>query len=383
MVMRFVDIDGHVLEPSGLWVENLEGRYKGRAMRFVNDDEGLETWIIDGLPNAKLSKKTSANLATIGMSADWRRENIFEKRALSWEDGRALQPAACDPHERVKLMDAEGIDASVLYPSLGLSWMGTTRDPGLAAAYCRVYNDWIIAFCKAYPQRLFPAITLPWSDVPESVGELRRTAASGPRVIMTPSHPPHDIPYGDPHWDPVWTELEEQDVPVGLHPASGGSSPAAVLHPNLQTVHWWGFTMGAVDMQITFASLFQGALFERFSRLNLVVLESGCLWMPYLLERMDDKFKVLGFTTPMKHKPSEYFHRQCFVDMDPDDELAPIAAQLLGADRLMWAYDYPHSDSAVNPIVNLKNTLGGLSEEDQRKIAGENATSLFRLPTVG
>ena len=69
--------------------------------------------------------------------------------------------------------------------------------------------------------------------------------------------------------------------------------------------------------------------------------------------------------------------------MDPDDELAPIAAQLLGADRLMWAYDYPHSDSAVNPIVNLKNTLGGLSEEDQRKIAGENATSLFRLPTVG
>ena len=378
--MQFVDIDGHILEPPDLWTETLEPEYRSRAMRFVNDQEGLETWIIDGRPSEKLSKRTSANLATIGKGADWRRENIFEKHALSWEDGRAMHPAACDPQERVRLMDREGIAASILYPSLGLSWMGTTRDPGLAAAYCRVYNDWIIGFCRHDPQRLFPALTLPWTDVSESVKEMRRTAHVGPRTVMCPSHPPHDISYGNPHWDPIWAEFQEQEVPVGLHPASGGSSPAGILYPNLRTVHWWGFTTGAIDIQVTFAGLFQEAVFERFPGLKLVILESGCLWMPYLLERMDEKYKVLGFTTPMKLKPSEYFHRQCWIDMDPDDELGAIGAKLLGADKLMWAYDYPHSDSAVDPVVNLRKTLQGLPEAEQRKIAGDNAIKLFHLP---
>ena len=192
--MKFVDIDGHILEPSDLWVKNLEPKYRSRAMRFENDEEGLEYWLIDGERNRKLCKSTSANLATIGKSAEWRRENLFEKRTVSWEDGRDMNPGACDPHERVKLMDREGIDVSFLFPSLGLSWMVETRDPGLAAAYCRVYNDWMVDFCRHYPHRLFPCLTLPWTDVPESVKEMRRTADVGAMAIMTPSAPPTTSP---------------------------------------------------------------------------------------------------------------------------------------------------------------------------------------------
>ena len=103
--MKFVDIDGHILEPPDLWTENLEPEYRDRAMQFKKDEEGLDYWVIDGQVHGKLVKSTSANLATIGKSAEWRKEHIFEKHDVSYDDGRAMAPGACDPGERVKLMD--------------------------------------------------------------------------------------------------------------------------------------------------------------------------------------------------------------------------------------------------------------------------------------
>ena len=154
--MKFVDIDGHILEPPNLWVENLEPKWRDRAMRFVDDEEGLECWSIDGIMTGFLGKRRASNMATIGKSAEWRKENIFEKKTLTWDQGRTIAPAACDPAERIKLMNAEEIDVSILFPSIGLSWMGMDLEPGLVAAYCRVYNDWLAEFCGGARVGSFP-----------------------------------------------------------------------------------------------------------------------------------------------------------------------------------------------------------------------------------
>ena len=377
--MKFVDIDGHILEPPDLWVENLEPEYRDRAMQFKKDDDGLDYWVIDGQVHGKLVKSTSANLATIGKSAEWRKEHIFEKHDVSYDDGRAMAPGACDPAERVKLMDKEGIDVSVLFPSLGLSWMATTKDPGLAAAYCRVYNDWIMDFCSARPGRLYPSVLLPWTDVGESVKELKRTSDWGPRAVMVPSSPPKDLAYGKRYWDPLWTEFQEQDVPLSLHPASGGTGVSGILYPEFAMPSWWTFSTNGLDVILGFTSFFQESAFDRFPDLKVLVLESGCGWMPWMLNRMDERFEVLGFTTPMMEKPSFYFRRQGWIDMDPDDEIGAMTIGLLGADKVMWAYDYPHSDSPIDPVVNLKKTLSVLPEEDQKKVAGQNAIGIYNF----
>ena len=65
--------------------------------------------------------------------------------------------------------------------------------------------------------------------------------------------------------------------------------------------------------------------------------------------------------------------------MDPDDEFAPFVIDYLGADKVVWAYDYPHSDSPTEPVKNLERLLGNLPEEDMRKVAGQNALDLYRL----
>ena len=78
-------------------------------------------------------------------------------------------------------MDADGIDAAFLYPSLGL-FAGAIHDPQLAAATRRAYNRWLADYCKPYPDRLFGVAMLPMQDIDLAIAEMRfakRNWASG------------------------------------------------------------------------------------------------------------------------------------------------------------------------------------------------------------
>ena len=379
MAMNFVDVDGHILEPSDLWTTRVDARYRDRALQLLKDDDGLEFWSVDGEAIPYFAGGTSADAATIGKSEQWRLENIYEKRSLTWQDGLDMNPGACDPVERIKLMDREGIDLSILYATLGLMLPGIP-DPELSAAHCRAYNDWIVEFCRTCPERLVPAVFLPWGDVDETLKELKRTSGIGRRAIEAPAGPPGDLSFADAHWDPVWAELQDQGVPVALHVGYAGTPIGTILHPELMArPSWWDFIVGPLDTVTAFVSFFQGAVFDRYPELKLVVLEADCAWMPWLLHRMDEIRDVIGFTAPMQLRPSEYFQRQCWVSMEPDDELALDAIAHLGADKLVWAYDFPHSDSGTDPVVNLKETLKDLSAEDQHRIMARNAIELYQL----
>ena len=372
-----IDVDGHILEPSDLWIENIEPEFRDRAMRMGVGEDGLEQWFSEGEGDVFLNHGTSANMATVGRTKEWRQKNIFENPSVTWEEGREMNPGARDPDARVKLMDEEEIDKSILYPSLGLSWVAT-KDPALAAAYCRVYNDWLVDFCSDHPGRLYPAIILPWTDVNEAVRELNRTAGVGPRAVMCPASPPHNRSYGSRYWDPLWAEFQDQDMPPALHVSAGGTPTSSLLYPDITMPSWWVFSTSQ-DIQLSFMSFFQGGVFDRFPNFRLVVLESGTLWMPYMLDRMDEKFEVIGFTMESKEEPSTYFKTRGWISMEPEDEYGALTAELLGADRILWAYDYPHSDSWTGPVKTLKESLSRLPEDDQRKVMGENALDLYKL----
>ena len=101
--------------------------------------------------------------------------------------------------------------------------------------------------------------------------------------------------------------------------------------------------------------------------------------MPYILDRMDEKFEVIGFSMESKEELSTYFKTRGWISMEPEDEYGALTAQLLGADRVLWAYDYPHSDSWTGPVKTLRETLSKLPEDDQRKVMGDNALDLYKL----
>ena len=129
----------------------------------------------------------------------------------------------------------------------------------------------------------------------------------------------------------------------------------------------------------TMTSLFQGGMFDRFPDQKVVALEAGCGWLQFWLERMDEYFKRYGFETPMTRPPSEYFHRQCWISMEPSEKIGLTMIDLVGADRFIWASDYPHSDAEMNVVTELKKTLSPLSDSDLRKVLGDNAVKIYNL----
>ena len=92
-----------------------------------------------------------------------------------------------------------------------------------------------------------------------------------------------------------------------------------------------------------FTTLFDYGVFDRFPRSGVIVLESGGGWIGYWLDRIDAVYAhtFIGRTVPLEHKPSDYFRERIWISCDPDERTIPALAERFGADRFLWASDFP------------------------------------------
>jgi predicted TIM-barrel fold metal-dependent hydrolase len=113
--------------------------------------------------------------------------------------------------------------------------------------------------------------------------------------------------------------------------------------------------------------------------LKIIFLESGGGWVPYWLERMDEHHKNMGWVIPdCKLLPSDYFRRQCLIQIPSDESTTPMLVELLGDDHIVWGTDYPHFD--CNWTGSAKRLAGGsLAADSINKILGLNAMRFFNL----
>src|SRR6267154_1969199 len=142
-----VDADGHILEPIDLWDTYMDPAFRDRAPRLVKGDNGKQCLVMDEHVVGN-NQRGIGGIGGVGA-----RQGVVAADAMEYQDGK---PGGFDPHKRIPDMDADGIDAAFLYPSLGL-FSGAIHDPQLAAATCRAYNRWLADYCQPYPDRLFGA----------------------------------------------------------------------------------------------------------------------------------------------------------------------------------------------------------------------------------
>ena len=138
---------------------------------------------------------------------------------------------------------------------------------------------------------------------------------------------------------------------------------------------------GASGVRHQFAALFDFALFERFPRLKIQILESGGGWVGYYLDRMDALYEhtaIKNFSS-LQRKPSEYFREHVWISCDPDERTIPSLAARFGADRFVWASDFPHPDHSPEYVKDLDELIGLLPEADRRKFAGDNLRTALGL----
>lgn len=377
MTAKIIDADSHVLEPSDLWVRYLEPEFRDRAMQVKRDEKGLEYLEVDGKPAAGVRGGMLSNLSGAGRSD---LSEFLRPGAVTYDQARSMAIPGSDADERIILLDREGSDATILYPSLGLDWPQDCNDPVLSAAYSRAYNNWVLDFCSDHSNRLIPVGQVSLLDVSEGIKELIRTNAKGMKGVYPPVVPFNGIPYGERHYDPFWYKAEELGVPISLHVTGNVTGTGGDLYPRSYTSpFWWFLVTDMGDVLMAFTSLFQGGVFERFPDLQVVVVETGAGWLPYWLGRMDSLFDKVGFTTPLKMRPSEYFQRQCWIVLDPDELTAAFTVAFIGADRFLWGSDYPHTEGDMGALQELKENLISIPENDQNLVLGENAIALYGL----
>jgi predicted TIM-barrel fold metal-dependent hydrolase len=377
MATKIVDVDGHVLEPVDLWEKNLDPRFRDRALRIGRDECGAEYLEIAGRKSRIVQGGSLGSFGTLDEAVKARWEQDQSPTGPKYEEH--VPKAARDMQARLEWMDAEGIDISLMYPSLCLGWQNECDDPELAEAYCQVYNDWLTDLCAPYSDRIVPIAMVPLLRVGDGVRELRRAAELGARGLYLNPIPMNGVPYGDRIYDSLWAECQERGMPVGLHISNSPLHTGRELYEtNFGKNSWFLMMMYGIDCQIALTSLFHGGVFERFPRLSVGVLEAGCGWVAHWLERMDHCYTLNGHDL-MKRPPSEYFDRQCWISGDSDEKAFVAMAHLVGAHKFMWASDYPHEEGHRHPLQALTQTLGALDEIDRNKILGANAVAAYRL----
>src|SRR5262245_63609385 len=260
--MRVIDADGHVLEPRAAFAHLPDEQ----RPRIETDARGLDHVLIG---NQEIFVGSLGMLGTPGaVVADISNAKPLEEAIAG----------AFDPQARLADLDVEGLDAVVLYPTVGLAyWAIADRDAAIAVV--RAYNDWLASFCAVDPTRLFGVAALPFQDPRVAAEELRRAHDElGFRAAFVRPNPCLGRTIVDPANEVVWETAEELDVTIGIHE---GSQPAIATLGldrapyNALVLH---ATSHAFEHMMACAQLMAFGVMERHPTLRFVFLEAGGGW---------------------------------------------------------------------------------------------------------
>jgi uncharacterized protein len=371
-----VDMDSHVMEPPDLWTTYLEPRYRDRAIHIRRRADGVEELVADG------KVLLAGRLAGLG-GVDHEPEQVFRSGGLSYLDG--CPRASYDTAARVALLDEWGVDAGVVFPTIGILW-DKEDDPELAMAYARAYNNWQWDFASPALDRILPIAQIPLYDVDLAVAELRRCLKLGFKGMFLAPEPVCGKRPSHPDFDPLWQLMVEADLPVCVHLIVRFDRVI-----NLSGTRWWqpekeptnavfSFSLGGTMQLIpAVAALVCDGLFDRFPALKVAIVESGAGYVRYLMDRMDEKYARFGKINPLKRWPSEYVRDNFWFVMDPSEGSIDAQCDLVGEEHFMWGSDYPHIDSHADAVAEVHAALAPMSERRRNLVLGGNARKLFNL----
>lgn len=369
-----VDADGHILEPPDLWENYLEAKYRDRALRIERDENQLERLSIGGQPSVLSANGFPATLGMMGKTekADFRPSP--EKTYLA-----NIPFGAMDADERIRMLDAEGLEAAVLYPTIGILWEAELDDVELSQAYTRAYNRWIADFCRDSGGRLIPIAHLSLGDPDAAAKELERAVDDGCRGAFIVPFTLDRKAHGHPAHDPLYAAAESLGVPIALHPSfepvalRSGRFTDPVRSPLLASV------TASDGVRHAFTTFFDCGTFDRFPKLKLVILESGGGWIGYWLDRLDAVYEdtIIGTAARTAKKPSAWFRTNCYISCDPDERTIGTMMRLLGPDRFFWASDYPHADHTPDYLARLDQLVDGLETESRAGLLGANVRAAY------
>jgi predicted TIM-barrel fold metal-dependent hydrolase len=366
-----VSVDDHVIEPPDVFANHVPRKYKEFAPRVTHDD-GVDTWVFGDV---------RARALGLNAVASWPKEDWgFDPVGYA-----EMRPGCYDVHERVRDMNANGVLASMNFPSMARfagQFFMEHPDRDIALVMLQAYNDWHIEeWCAAYPGRLLPLAIGPLWDVELLAAEVRRVAGKGCRAISF-SEAPYKLglpSFHGHHWDPFFEACVENDVVVSMHIGSGSGMPTTSDDAPIDVV----ITLPTQLSIYAASDLLWGPVLRQYPGLRIALSEGGAGWVPHFLERVDRSYMNQTWTGQDfgDKLPSDVFRDHvltCFIV----DDVALRTRDAVGIDNVAWECDFPHSDStwprSPETLVEAFVRAGVADDDEISKITHENALRWYR-----
>ena len=297
-----------------------------------------------------------------------------------YDDAKRGIRRVIDPHLRVKDAELDGVDAEVIFGILGAATR--LNDHDAAKEMFRIYNDWLVGFCRPYPDRHIGLACLPYGDIDAAVAEVHRVAKLGFKGIELSCSWDME-PMWHEQWEPLWAAIDEVGIPLHFHTFPSVSPALREKYTGLtqRALMYSGLCLFQMTLANILTALMGRAVFERYPNLKIAFGESGIGWIPYVLDRMDFEYEDQYKDLPLKRKPSEYWRRQCKATFQYDRVGTKLIDEM-GVETLMWGSDYPHPDGVWPESEKyISEQFKDLPADVVRKMTCENAGRFYGLIT--
>ncbi|CAB4623248.1 unannotated protein [freshwater metagenome] len=390
------DADNHMYETTDAFTKYLPAEYS-QVVKFVEVNGrtkiALKNVISDYIPNPTFNKVAQPGAQEL----EFKLKNPSSKTASKPGDLALIKPpkyitappAFFNPAERLELMNEQGIDRALMWPTLAsVLEERLADDPVASHVIVHALNEWMYehwSFC--YEDRIFatPVITL--AIVDKAIQELDYLVERGARVILirpatVPDYNGRRRSFALPEFDPFWKRVEEAGVLVGMHSSDDGYTR--------YTNEWNGITgefqpfagrslfssiIGADYRGIkdTVASIIGHGLATRFPNIRFLPVENGTAFVKPLMTTL----KKLYAREPERFEedPMVTWKRSIYVHPFFEEDIHGLI-EAVGADNICFGSDYPHPEGMFDPITFI-DEISNLTPDQQAKVMGGNLARLM------
>jgi predicted TIM-barrel fold metal-dependent hydrolase len=367
-----ISADDHVQEHPEVWTSRMSKQKWGdRIPHLERQAEGNDCWLIAGKP--------IAFAGIVGAASGDR-----AKEPKQWKD---VPASAYRPHERLKALDLERVDYSVLYPTvagLAAEAFGRIDDLDLELACVQAYNDWLIEEWAQASPRFVPQCIVPVGPMERTTAEIKRAVARGHKGVIFPASPTElrEVPHiNEPAYDPLWQTCENLNVPICFH---SGASPKIQMQPSAAFAPAGAAAFRSIVRSVSSIAVLANFLFSRvlyrFPELKVVFADASLGWGAYEIEYADYQSEADGLQAegyPLK--PSELFQRQCYLTCSYD-RVSLRLRRYVGSANILWSTHFPLATSSwPNTEQHIESGFGAIGDDEKAQILWRNAARLYAL----
>jgi predicted TIM-barrel fold metal-dependent hydrolase len=305
-----------------------------------------------------------------GIKEAWAQGAVIENAIL-----KANLQDGWDHGKRSAHLEAEGISKEIVYPQSLLGYV--EPDPEAREWIFRIYNEYIADQQRRNESFFGVGLCSNWWDAGKVDKAVDQIVSLGLKSVLVPlalrDGENKDMSYADPVMDRLWSAVCDAKLPVCFHigepfSVSGRGAMATVT------------LVAMAPFRRPLSQLVFGGVFDRHPSLKVVFAEGGISWVLAWLQDAEAIYDTYDtIIEPIAHRPSHYWREHCHATF-MSDALGLSRLDILGADRVMWAADYPHTEGTFGVSRQRAGSIvEQIGAEKAQQVLGGNARRVFAI----